>query len=388
MKYNFDEIVNRRDTNSLKWDVGQDELPMWVADMDFKTAPEVISALENRVSHGIFGYADVPEAWYDAYINWWSTRHNIVFEKEYMMFCTGVVAAISSIVRKLTTPAEKVVIQTPVYNIFYNSIINNGRLVFENELKYENGIYSMDFDDLEKKLSDPQTTLMILCNPQNPAGKIWDRESLIKVGELCHKYNVTVLSDEIHCDLTDPGKEYIPFASASEICKKISITCIAPTKTFNIAGIQTACIVVADPNLRHRVWRGINTDEVAEPNVFAIEAVLAAYEKGALWLDELREYIYNNKCLVADYINNNIKNISLVASDATYLLWLDCSNITDDSRKLAAHIRSTTGLYISAGASYGEAGRRFLRMNIACPKELVKDGLKRLEEGIKTYRQV
>ena len=285
-------------------------------------------------------------------------------------------------VRKLTTPNENVLIQTPVYNIFFNSIINNGRRVLENPLVYKDGEYSINWTDLESKLSDPQTSLMILCNPQNPSGKIWDRETLKRIGELCQKYYVTVVSDEIHCDITDPGKEYIPFASVSDICRDISITCIAPTKTFNMAGIQTAAVVVPQKNLRHKVWRALNTDEVAEPNTFAISAAISAYKNGAEWLDELRQYISNNKQIVYDYVEANIPDISVVKSDATYLLWIDCSKLTKDSRRLAADIRKKTGLYLSAGSVYGKGGESFLRLNTACPASVLKDGLERLKNGL------
>ena len=212
MTYDFDTPTERRNTNSLKWDVAEGELPMWVADMDFQTAPEIREAIMKRAEHGIFGYSVIPDAWYEAYIQWWKMRHGYTMERDWLIFCTGVVPAISSIVRKLTTPAEKVLIQTPVYNIFFNSILNNGRQVLESPLRYDGKEYRIDFADLEEKLSDPQTALMILCNPHNPTGKIWDRQTLEKIGALCSRHHVTVVSDEIHCDLTDPGESYVPFA--------------------------------------------------------------------------------------------------------------------------------------------------------------------------------
>lgn len=272
MKFDFDKVSDRSGTYSLKWDIKDGELPMWVADMDFETAPCITSAIERRAKHGIFGYTIIPDEWYNAYISWWKNRHGTELRKDGLMFCTGVIPAISSIVRKITTPAEKVVIQTPVYNIFCNCIENNGRQVLENRLIYGNNAYRMDYDDLEQKLADPQTTLMILCNPQNPAGRIWSREELEKVGVLCKKHGVTVISDEIHCDITEPGKQYVPFASINDDCRDSSITLISPTKAFNIAGLQTAAISVPSPRLRHKVWRAINTDECAEPNVFSVTA--------------------------------------------------------------------------------------------------------------------
>lgn len=385
--YDFDTVTDRRGTGSLKWDVPEGELPMWVADMDFQTAPCVVRALENRVAHGVFGYSILPDGWADAYVNWWKIRHDLELDRSWLVFAAGVVPAISTAVRKLTTPAEKVLIQTPVYNIFFNSIVNNGRYVVENPLIYEDGAYRMDFADLEEKLSDPQVTLMILCNPQNPAGKIWDRDTLAAVGELCERHGVTVISDEIHCDITDPGKSYVPFMSASEVCRDISVTCMAPTKAFNIAGVQTAAIACANPHLRHKMWRALNTDEVAEPNAFAVDAAIAAFEEGGEWLDALRSYIYENKVYVTDFIEKNIPEIHVVRSEATYLLWLDCSKLAENAKQLSAFIRKNTGLYMSPGLAYGASGKQFIRLNIACPRSLVEDGMNRLAEGVRLWKQ-
>lgn len=382
MKYDFDSVINRRGTGSLKWDVKENELPMWVADMDFRTAPEITDAIEKRVLHGVYGYSVMPEEWYDAYTGWWKDRHGLVMERDGLIFCTGVVPAISSAVRKLTTPAEKVLIQTPVYNIFFNSILNNGRQVEECPLRYENGVYDIDLEELEEKLSDPQVTLMILCNPHNPVGKIWDRNILAKIGALCAKYGVTVLSDEIHCDITDPDCAYVPFASVNEECAGISVTAIAPTKAFNLAGLQTAAVYVKDKKLRHKMWRGLNTDEVAEPNAFAVTAAVAAFTKGGEWLDELRAYLFENKRIVREFLEKELPQVRLTPSQATYLLWLDCGAVTDRSKALAEFIRSETGLFLSHGEQYGGNGNRFLRLNIACPKQVLKDGLSRLKTGI------
>lgn len=384
MNYDFDTVVNRRNSYSYKWDVKPSELPMWVADMDFQTAPEIRKALANRVEHGVFGYGIVPNEWNDAYVQWWKERHDFVMDSEWLIFCTGVVPAISTAVRKLTTPAEKVLIQTPVYNIFFNSILNNGRNVLESSLVYKEDVkqYTIDFEKLEKDLADPQTSLMILCNPHNPVGKIWDRESLERIGELCKKHHVTVVSDEIHCDLTAPGLSYVPFASVSDTCREISISLIAPTKTFNIAGLQTAAVVVPNPVLRHKMWRALNTDEVAEPNAFAIQAAIAAFTKGAKWLDELREYVQENKRIVKAFLEKELPEISLVSMDVTYLLWLDCRAFTDNSEELAQQIREKTGLYLSDGVEYGGDGASFLRMNVACPRTTLLDGLERLKKAL------
>lgn len=389
-KFDFDTPVDRRNTGSLKWDVAENELPMWVADMDFPTAPAVRSAIEKRASHGIFGYSILPDAWENAYISWWKSRHGVTFEKGSLIFCTGVIPAISSIVRKLTTPAEKVVVMTPVYNIFFNSILNNGRVVSEYPLVYDEktAAYSIDFAALEAALADPQASLMILCNPHNPIGKIWDMKTLDQIGALCAKHGVTVISDEIHCDLTDPGKSYVPFASVSEECRKISITCLAPTKTFNLAGIQTAAVAVSDRFLRHKVWRALNTDEVAEPNAFAVDAAIAAFTEGGEWLDALRSYLAENKAVAADYIKKNIPMLRAVPSDATYLMWLECTGkAAGHSDRAAAFIRKNTGLYLSAGRVYRGDGQNFFRLNIACPRATLQDGLQRLKKGLEEYER-
>ena len=411
-QFNFDREVKRRGTASLKWDVAEGELPMWVADMDFETAPCVRRALEERVRHGVFGYNITPQEWYEAYRGWWERRHHFKMESDWLIFCTGVVPALSSIVRKMTTVGENVLIQTPVYNIFFNSIVNNGRNVIQCPLRYRHGRmneslpmseerlkkesgakdsamgetdYDIDFEALEEALSNPQTTMMILCNPHNPVGRIWSREELSCIGELCAKHHVLVVSDEIHCDITDPGVEYVPFASVSEVCRENSITCIAPTKAFNIAGMQTAAVVVPNPVLRHKVWRGLNTDEVAEGNSFAVCTAVAAFSEGESWLDALREYLYENKKAARDFLEKNLPKAHLVPSEATYLLWLDCRAYSEDSVKLAEFIRKETGLYVSDGAEYGKAGEPFLRINIACPRARMMEGFERLRAGLAKY---
>lgn len=385
MDYDFDSVVNRRGTACMKWDEMNSSLPMWVADMDFQTAPEVRQALAKRVEHGVFGYAIIPDSWYDAYISWWRRRHQFVMEKDWLIFCTGIVPAISSMVRKLTTPNENVVLMTPVYNIFFNSTLNNGCRVLESPLQFEDGKYQIDFKDLEEKLANPQTTLLILCNPHNPVGVIWEKDELSRIGELCKQYNVTVISDEIHCDLTKPGREYTPFASVSETCKQISVTCLSPTKAFNLAGLQTAAVCVPNPVLRHKVWRGLNTDEVAEPNAFAVVATETAFKEGEPWLVQLREYLFENRKIAKEFIQEYIPNIQLIEAEATYLLWLDCREICHSSEKLVDSINEETGLYLCPGIEYGQAGEGFLRMNIACPRSLLMEGLDRLAKAVQGF---
>ncbi len=380
--YDFDTPVDRRNTCSVKWDVADGELPMWVADMDFRTAPEIIDAIKSRAEHGVFGYNTIPDEWYDAYSDWWGTRHMLYVPRDWLIFCTGVIPAISTAVRKLTTPAEKVLLETPVYNTFYNSIENNGRYVKQVPLIYEDGDYRRDFEALEEALSDPQVSLMILCNPHNPTGKIWNRSELARVGEMCRDHGVTVISDEIHCDITDPGCSYVPFASVSETCREISVTCVAPTKTFNLAGMQTAAVIVPNEFLRHKMWRGLNTDEVAEPNAFAVPAAVAAFTRGGDWLDALREYIYENKRATADFLRRELPMIKLTPSNATYLLWLNISAFGRDSVDFANRVREKSGLFVSNGAQYRGNGNDFIRLNIACPRSTLKDGLERLKAAV------
>ncbi len=378
--YDFDTVINRRGTGSLKWDVADNELPMWVADMDFATAPEIIEAVKAKAEYGVWGYSIVPETWYSAYTNWWSRRHDWNINKEWLIFCTGVIPAITTAVNRITNVGDNVVVQTPVYNTFYNSIENHGRHVVENELIYENGQYRMDYEDLEKKLEQPLTTMMILCNPHNPAGRIWSKDELEKVGQLCARHHVVVLSDEIHCDITLPGKEYNPYAAVSAVCADNCIVCIAPTKTFNMAGMQTAAVVIPNEAIRARMDRGLNSYEVAEPNIFACEAAIAAFTKGEAWLEELRQYLADNRSIAANYFQKEIPQLKLVEAEATYLLWVDCSDITNDTKELCRRIREKTGLYISNGSQYRGGGRSFVRINIACPRTTLMDGLSRLKE--------
>ncbi len=383
--YNFDKITDRTGIDSLKWDVKKNELPMWVADMDFEVCPEIINALKNRLNKPTLGYNIISDDWYKAYINWWKVNHNFTIKKDWLLFSTGVVPSISSIVRRLTLPAEKVLIMTPIYNIFFNSILNNGRVVKDSPLKYENNEYSIDFERLDRDLSDPQVKLMIFCNPHNPIGKNWDLETLQKIGDLCAKHHVIVISDEIHCDIQLDGNKYIPFAKASNICKNISITCLAPTKAFNIAGLQTSALVIPSKFLRHTVNRGINNDEIAEPNSFALISTISAFNHGKTWLDEMNKYISENRLLVKEFLTTKIDKIKLINSEATYLLWIDCSKVCNDSVDLTKFIREKTGLYVSDGLEYGKVGKCFIRMNIACPKARVIDALERLKTGIELY---
>lgn len=385
MKYNFDKLTDRTKQNSLKWDIKENELPMWVADMDFEVAGPIVNALNNRLNQKIFGYNIIPSSWYDSIISWWERKHHYLMKKEDILFSTGVVPSISSVVRRLTLPAENVLIQTPVYNIFFNSIINNGRNVLESKLIYENNKYHIDFEDLEQKLKLPQTRLMILCNPHNPIGKIYTKEELAKIGHLCYMNNVIILVDEIHCDIVDPNKEYNVFQNINDECKYNSIMCGAPTKCFNLAGLQTSFMCIPNKDIFNRVNRGINNDEIAEPNTFAIQACEAAFNESEDWLKQMQQYIYENKIIVKNFILDNNLPVILIESEATYLLWIDCSKICLDTDELCDFIREKTGLYLSSGKQYGESGKSFIRMNIACPKTRLNDGLNRFKLGINLY---
>ncbi|MFZ1253264.1 MAG: MalY/PatB family protein [Trichococcus flocculiformis] len=387
MPFDFDRIIDRRNTNSYKWDVKADELPMWVADMDFGTAPAVVDAIEKRLRQGTFGYNTVPDSFRESIIRWWQRRHRFTMEKEWILYCTGVVPAISSIVRKMTEIGDDIVVLAPVYNIFYNSILNNGRKVLASELRYADGSYAIDFADLEEKLARETTSLFIFCNPHNPIGKVWDRPTLERIAELCIKHDVLVVSDEIHCDLTHIGHAYIPLASISEEIADRTITCIAPTKAFNIAGLQTAAIVIPNPEIRKQVDRGINTDEVAEPNTFAIQAAEAAFDEGEEWLEELREYLELNREFLIGSLKELVPEVQVIEAEATYLAWIDCAAITEDTKALCAFIREKTGLYLSAGDIFGGNGSRFVRWNYACPKSLLEDGIQRFVEGVALYHK-
>lgn len=383
--YDFNSNPDRRDTNSMKWDVKENELPMWVADMDFATSPEVTEALVNRAKHGVFGYTVVPEGWYEAIISWWDRRHGFKIDKSWLQFCTGIVPAISCLVKRVTNHGDRVAVLTPAYDIFYHSIENAGRQVAECRLDYSDGVYKIDFAALEEVLSHPLTTMLVFCNPHNPTGNIWSKEEISKVGALCKKHGVTVLSDEIHCDLTMPDYEYTPFASVSDDCAQISITCISASKAFNLAGLQSAAVIVPNAHLREKVVRGLNSDEVAEPNCFAIEGTLAAFNEGEKWLDGLRNYLFENRMYVHGYLGENLPEVKVVAANATYLVWIDCSAVTDNSDRLCEFIREKTGLIISSGKQYRGGSACFVRLNTACNRTRLDDGLARFVKGVKEY---
>jgi cystathionine beta-lyase len=384
LKVDFDEIINRRNTNSVKWDSDQkkDVLPMWVADMDFRTADPIIRALEKRVQHGIFGYAAIPDAYYEAEVSWWAKRHHFKIKKEWIEFSSGVIPALSAVVQAFTEPGDKVLIQSPVYNYFNTSITNNRCEIVVNELKYNGKTYEIDFDDFEQKASDEKVKIFICCNPHNPVGRVWRKEELKRLGEICLKHDVLVLADEIHRDLVYEEHPYIPFASISEPFLMNSITCTAPSKTFNLAGLKTSNIIVANKVNKKKVNRSLNVNEVAEPNVFGIEALIAAYNEGEDWLNQLLVYLKGNRDYFLSFMKERIPKLKVVVPEATYLMWIDCRSLGMGSKELCHKLYEEAGLRISDGHTYGEAGEGFIRINIACPRALLTEGLERLEDKI------
>lgn len=384
MTYDFDELIPRRGTHSYKWDSATEEevLPMWVADMDFRTAPPVVEALQKRVAHGIFGYTKVPQAYYDAIVNWFHTRHAWQVEDEWIIYTTGVVPALSAVIKALTVPGDRVLVQTPVYNCFFSSIRNNGCEVVANPLIYSNETYQVDFRDLEKKAADPKVRLLLLCNPHNPAGRVWTRQELTHIGEICLRNDVLVVADEIHCDLTYPGHPYTPFASISEQFLRHSVTCVSPSKAFNLAGLQIANIIAADEAKRLKIDRAININEVCDVNPFGVEALIAAYNEGAEWLDELMLYLRMNYDYLKAYFHKYLPRFPVMKLEGTYLVWVDCSHLKQSSKEIETLLLAKEHLRINAGEMYGQAGEGFIRINIACPRERLTDGLERLRRGL------
>jgi len=388
MKYNFDEIVPRRNSNSFKWDSAANEevLPMWVADMDFRVAAPIVSALEKRVSHGIFGYTKVPPYYYDALTNWFERQHGVSFQKEWTIYTTGVVPALSAIIKALTVPGDKVIVQTPVYNCFFSCIRNNDCEVSANQLIYKDRTYTIDFDDLEAKASDPRTKLLLLCSPHNPAGRVWRKEELMRIGEICMRNGVIVVSDEIHCDLVYEGHRHIPYASLGNDFLYHSVTCTAPSKTFNIAGLHVANIHVADEILRNKIDKAININEVCDINSFAVDALTAAYNEGEEWLEQLKIYLYDNYLYLKDFLEKHLPQFPVLTLEATYLVWVDCSAVHQSSTDIAKMLLEKENLWVNAGTMYGEGGENFIRINIACPRELLEKGLNRLLGGFEKMR--
>lgn len=384
MKYDFDKVTPRCGTNSYKWDSTDDKevLPMWVADMDFPTAPCIINALEKRVEHGIFGYTRVPEEYYDAVISWFSRRHHWKPRREWFIYTSGVVPALSAVIKALTNVGDKVLTLTPVFNCFFSSIRNNGCELDSCALRYEDNTFSIDYEDLERRAADPKTTLMLLCNPHNPSGRVWTREELRRIGDICIKNNVVVVADEIHCELVHPGFTYTPFASVSEEFQKHSVTCVAPSKAFNIAGLQIANIIVENDKWRQRIDKAININEVCDVNPFGVIATIAAYNEGEEWLNQLLQYIHGNYLFFKDYCEEHLPQLPVAPLEGTYLAWMDCRSLGIPSEELEEELMKEAKLWLNAGSMYGKEGEGFMRWNLACPRQLVKEGMERFSQFV------
>ena len=384
MQFDFDEMVPRRGTNCVKWDSAAEPgvLPMWVADMDFRTAPAIVDALRRRVEHGIFGYTRVPDAYYEAVASWLARRHGWRVEREWMLYTSGVVPAVSAIIKALTVPGDKVLMQTPVYNCFFSSIRNNGCEIASSPLLHRGDTFYMDFDDLERKASDERVKVMLLCSPHNPVGRVWTREELTRLGEICLRHGLTVISDEIHCELVYDGHVHVPFASLSDEFLRHSVTCTSASKAFNIAGLQMANIIVPDEAVRAKIDRALNVNEVCDVGPFGVLATIAAYNEGEEWLSQLTAYLWQNYCTMCSYCEEHLPAFPVAKLEGTYLAWMDCRALGLSSEKLERRLIDEAHLWLNAGTMYGTEGEGFMRWNLACPRASVLDGLERFRSFV------
>ncbi|KXA42389.1 MalY/PatB family protein [Prevotella corporis] len=384
--YNFDEIVNRRGTNCVKWDVENEDgiIPMWVADMDFPAAPAIRKAVEARAKHGVYGYTIVPDSYYRAITSWFKRRHGWTIDKEWIIYTTGVIPAISAAIKALTMPGEQVLIQTPVYNCFFSSIKNQGCQILENPLKRNGNSYVVDWDDFERKCADEKTTVFLLCNPHNPSGRVWTKAELARMNEICLRHRVAVVSDEIHCELVMPGNKFTPFAAVNEDCKTNGVTLNSPTKNFNIAGLQIANIVCANPVWRRRIDRAINIFEVCDVNPFGPVALEAAYNDSENWMDELNEYLFANYQLLCDTFAKELPQYEVMRLEGTYLVWVDVRPSGLSSDEVAEKLLKEGKVQVNSGTMYGQTtGEGYVRINIACPRATLIEGLKRMVNVLK-----
>lgn len=387
MEYDFSRPTERRGTDSYKWDSAPeaDIIPLWVADMDFETFPGITEALQRRVAHGIFGYTRVPEAYYEAVCNWFGKHHGWHINREDIIYTSGVVPAVSAVIKALTLPGDQVIVQGPVYNCFFSSIRNNGCETVSNSLIYnkEELRYEIDFDDLERKLAHERARLMLICNPHNPGGRVWTRDELTRVAELCHKYGVRVVSDEIHCELTLYDNEYVPFGSLPDELSHGSITCCSPSKAFNTAGLQIANIICRDAEVRNRIDRAININEVCDVNPFGVIALQAAYsDEGYEWLTQLRAYISSNYDLLRERFARELPKCKVMRMEGTYLAWIDCSELHISSDEIEEMLMHENKVWVNAGSMYGTEGAAFIRINMACTSELLNEGITRIVNGL------
>ena len=392
MKYDFDELVERRGTGCVKWDerprVGEhgsgmapsaDVIPLWVADMDFKAAPAIQEAIIKRAWHGVFGYTVVEDDYYEAVISWFHRRHNWSIQREEILYTTGVVPAMSVAIKALTMPGEKVLILSPDYNCFFSSIRNNGCEVLETSLKSVQLSFEIDWLDFERKCADEKTTVFLLCNPHNPTGRVWTKTELMQMNDICMKHGVKVVSDEIHCELVMPGHKFQPFAAVSEACRQNSVILNSPSKSFNIAGLQVANIICAQPEWRRRLDRAININEVCDLNPFGPVGLIAAYNESEDWIDELNQYLWGNYQTLCDFVAQHIPQWKVCRLEGTYLPWVDISAMNITSQTYADRLLNEAKVWVNPGTMYGpQSGEGYIRLNIACPRSRLLEALERI----------
>ncbi len=380
-KFNFDTSVIRRGSGCYKWDEEPEEgvIPMWVADMDFQTAPAIIEALHRRVDHGVFGYTMVPDRYYEAIISWFHHRHQWNIQRDWIQYTSGVVPALSVIIKAFCQPGDEVILQTPVYNCFFSSVRNNGCQVVESPLRQVSGNrYEMDFADLNEKVSSSRTKLLILCNPHNPVGRVWTREELQQVNEICKRNDVIVVSDEIHNELTYGGKRYVPYGVVDEGLTN-AIVCTSPSKSFNTAGLQIANIITSNASWREKIDRAININEVCDVNPFGVIALQAAYDESKEWLDALCDYLYQNYQALRDFFAKELPDFMVTPLEGTYLVWVDIRKSGYTSDEITEKLLKEGKVQVNSGTMYGsQAGEGFIRLNIACPRSQLLEGLRRI----------
>lgn len=384
-KYNFDEIIDRRGTNCYKWDDTDDpeQLPLWVADMDFRTTPEIIEALHQRIDHGIFGYTFASDSYYEAIQQWFDKRHHWQIERSNIIPISGVITAMAAILKALTLPGEKVLVQSPVYHVFYAIIKNSGCIINKNPLKAQNDTYVIDFDDFEQKCSDPKTTVFVLCNPHNPVGRVWTKEELERIAEICERHEVTVIADEIHCELIMPDYHFQPFATINAWTAHNAIVLNSPTKAFNLAGLQISNIVCANPTLRRRINRVIQINEVGHVNPFGLIALEEAYRHGGEWLDELNAYLYDNYKWLKTYCDQHLPQAKVCQLEGTYLVWVDFTAYGMSSKTLYDTLLQQAHVRLNEGAMYGDDEQTtHMRINIACPRKTLEQAMERIKQRL------